>query len=65
MFKRILEVALVLILFPLLFPAIFLIPPIAIYVAIKYIITGEENLDLVFSPMTWVIDLPHNIIDKI
>ena len=64
MTKRILKIIVWILCFPLLFPAIFCIPIIAIYAVSKYIFTGKEDQDIFFAPMEWVINLPYNITEK-
>ena len=64
--KRISKVLIVLICYPLLFPAVFIGLPIAAFIELGlYIIKGVEfDGDITFMPMEWTIELPYYFTDK-
>ena len=65
MLKRIVKVAIFLTCYPLVVPAVVCVIILAIYSALRYVAIGEQNTDIIFTPMEWTFDLPFNIIDKI
>jgi hypothetical protein len=66
MIKRILKIIIWLICFPMIFPAVFIGLPIgALVEVVIYIATGKDSeLDIVFAPMDWAINLPYKFTDR-
>ena len=66
MIKRILKIIIWLLCFPAIFPAVIIGIPICAFIEVViYIKTGKDSdLDIIFAPMEWAINLPYKFTDR-
>ena len=64
MFIRILKLITFVLSVLMIFPyAVIIVPILGLYVAVRYILTGISDLDIIYKPMYFLIDLPYKIFE--
>lgn len=64
MIKRILKIIIYIAFFPMLPLSLLTIIPVTIYALGRYILTGNDYIEIVFAPIDWASELPYKAIKK-